>query len=332
MSVESPSGAPGGRSTGPSTPRPPRLRERAAREVPGWAACVVAALGAVGCLVLTALSEGCLPGFAEWPDSYPSPALQAARVAAVVCAVLACFAVAGLTRGADGVATVLSRRRGYRGTVRGTGLVWVSPLLGRHRVDVRLRHWRTDEIHAVDLHGIALRAETLVVWRIRDTARAMFAVVDYEKYLAAVVEAAVVKVMAAMPGEACEGDGPSLRDNEELAARLTAVVASECRPVGLEVFYVRPSRVGYAPDMAAAMRQQQLLALDARLRQTVVDNLLNTVEDTVEGLSRREMASLDARQRSKLMCDLTVAFYAARGAAPLSARELPGAPGDRQGA
>ena len=79
---------------------------------------------------------------------------------------------------------------GYRGTVRRTGLIWVNPLLLRRRVDVRLRHWRSEPMPAVDANGVALRVVVLVVWRVRDTARATLGVEDHESYLRECVEAA----------------------------------------------------------------------------------------------------------------------------------------------
>ncbi|MFJ8311888.1 MULTISPECIES: SPFH domain-containing protein [unclassified Streptomyces] len=318
-----------GPRSGARPPRPPHLREREARVVPGRIAVALAAAATIGCLVLGALSAGWfvpeLTGRADIQLS--APAASALRAAASLCLALVCFAVLGLTWGGDGTATVLSRRRGYRGTFRGTRLVWVPPWLRRRRVDVRLRHWRTEGIRAVDGDGIALSVVILVVWRVRDTARAVFGVADHEKYLTAVVEAAVVKVLATMPRHAFGTEGPSLRDSEWLSARLTTEVAAGCRAVGLDVYSVQPSRVDYAPDMATAMRRQQIFALDARLREAVADNLVDTVNDTVERLAERDMVHLDERQRGKLICDLAVAFYAARGSAPLLAKEPPGDPG-----
>ncbi|MFI6683186.1 SPFH domain-containing protein [Streptomyces sp. NPDC050485] len=313
---------------GVRSPRPPHLRERAARVAPGWLAVASAVLATLGCLWLGVLSsEWYVPGLnSRTGAASSSAATSALRAGASLCLAFACFATLGLTWGGDGTATVLRRRRGYRGTYRGTGLVWVPPWLRRRRVDVRLRHWRTEGIRAVDGDGIELSAAILVVWQVRDTARAVFGVADHETYLTAVVEAAVVKVLATMPCHAFGAGEPSLRDSEWLSARLTTAVAADCRAVGLDVYSVQPSRIDYAPDMAAAMRRQQIFSLDARLREAVADNLVDTVHDTVERLADRNMVHLDDRQRGKLVCDLAVAFYAARGSAPLLAKEPPSPP------
>ncbi len=100
----------------------------------------------------------------------------------------------------------------YRGTVRRTGLLWVNPLLLRRRVDVRLRHWRSEPVPAADANGVALRVVVLVVWRVRDTARATLGVEDHETYLRECVEAALARVPVEMPGGRAGGRGRGGRD------------------------------------------------------------------------------------------------------------------------
>ncbi|MEZ0158732.1 SPFH domain-containing protein, partial [Streptomyces griseorubens] len=132
-----------------------------------------------------------------------------------------------------GRAWVLELFGRYRGTVRGTGLLWVNPLLLRRRVDVRLRHWRGEPFPAADRGGVALRVSLLVVWRVRDTARATLGVEDHEGYLRACVEAALLRVPVAAPG-AGRGAVQATQD------ALTRLVATDAGPVGVEVCAVRP--------------------------------------------------------------------------------------------
>src|SRR5690606_40529078 len=100
----------------------------------------------------------------------------------------------GLARGRTGRAWVLGLFGRYRGTVRRTGLLWVNPLLLRRRVDVRLRHWRSEPMPAADRGGMALRVVVTVVWRVRDTARATLGVEDHETYLRECDEAALLRL------------------------------------------------------------------------------------------------------------------------------------------
>ncbi len=187
-----------------------------------------------------------------------------AALAVLVLVVMVAFG--GLGRGRAGYAWVLSLFGDYRGTVRRSGLVWVSPLLLRRRIDVRLRHWRSEPMDAVDANGVALRVVVLVVWQIRDTARAMLAVEDHTQYLREQVEAAMARVLSQLPADAFHDTAPTLRDAEAVGDALTRMLAAEAAPVGIDIFSAQPTRIEYAPEIAAAMRRRQVAALDARQR------------------------------------------------------------------
>ncbi|TXS40583.1 SPFH domain-containing protein [Streptomyces sp. uw30] len=295
-------------------PRPepevdPDLVERPARVLPGAAGVLAGACGAAGCLAAS-----------WWAGVLPPPAVAALGLPASAGAGLgpaqwAAYAGAGglgllgfggLARGRTGRAWVLGLFGRYRGTVRRTGLMWVNPLLLRRRVDVRLRHWRSEPMPAADGNGVALRAVVLVVWRVKDTARALLGVEDHESYLRECVEAALARVPVEMPG------GP--RGSVEAAADvLTRLVARDAAGVGLEVFSVRPVRMEYAPEVAAAMHRRRIAALDARDRATMVTSVVDSVEDTVTRLTMRGLVELDDYERKALVKDLTVAFCAGRG-------------------
>jgi regulator of protease activity HflC (stomatin/prohibitin superfamily) len=194
----------------------------------------------------------------------------------------------------------------YRGTVRRSGLLWVNPLLLRRRVDVRLRHWRSEPVPAADSGGVALRVVVLVVWRVRDTARATLGVEDHETYLRECVEAALARVPVEMPGGAKGA-------TDAAAEALTRLVAADAAAVGLEVFSVQPVRVEYAPEVAAAMHRRRIAALDAQHRASVLTSVVDSVEDTVTRLTTRGLVELDDYERKALVKDLTVAFCAGRG-------------------
>jgi hypothetical protein len=287
----------------------PDLVERPARVLPGAAGVLAGACGAAGCVV-TSWWAGVLPPLAV--EALRLPAISGAGFGPVQWAAyagagaLGLFGLGGLARGRTGRAWVLDLFGRYRGTVRRSGLLWVNPLLLRRRVDVRLRHWRSEPVPASDGSGVALRVVVLVVWRVRDTARAMLGVEDHEAYLRECVEAALARVPVETPG------GPR-GAGDAAGETLTRLVTTDAAPVGLEVFSVQPVRVEYAPEVAAAMHRRRMAALDAQHRASVLTSVVDSVEDTVTRLTVRGLVELDDYERKALVKDLTVAFCAGRG-------------------
>ncbi|MFH8409506.1 SPFH domain-containing protein [Streptomyces sp. NPDC018019] len=296
----------------------PGLVEHRGFSVSGWLALFAGLLTVAGTVAFL-WWRGMLPasvvratGLAI--DVGPAPHLWEWAVAGLG-GVLALCAFGGLARGRVGSAWVLSLCGRYRGSVRRTGLVWISPLVLRRRVDVRLRHWRSEAMPAVDAEGIQLRVVVLVVWRVRDTARALLAVRDHTAYLREQVESAMARVLSQLPADAFHEEAPTLRDSEAVGEALTRILSADCRPVGIEVFSVQPTRIEYAPEVAAAMQRRQIAAIDAKHRDSVLTSVVDAVDDTVHRLTSRGLVELDDYERKALVKDLTVAFYTARGSA-----------------
>jgi hypothetical protein len=311
---------------GPVRPRPvpqvdPELVERPARALPGVAGVLAGACGVAGC-VLTSWWAGVLPEVVRAASGLPAsleaglgPAQWAAYAGA---GALGLFGFGGLTRGRTGRAWVLGLFGRYRGTVRRTGLMWVNPLSLRRRVDVRLRHWRSEPMQAVDANGVALRVVVLVAWRVKDTARAVLGIENHEQYLRECVEAALSRVVSGLPADVPPSalvKDATLRNTEAVGESLTRLVAADTAPVGLEVFSAQPTRIEYAPEVAAVMQRRQVAALDAQHRDTVLASVVDSVEDTVTRLTMRGLVELDDYERKALVKDLTVAFCTGRGEA-----------------
>ncbi|MFE2061649.1 SPFH domain-containing protein [Streptomyces sp. NPDC059467] len=296
-------------------PRPaaavdPSLVERPAGVLPGVAG-VAAGLGGVAGGLAATWWAGALPplvAHALYLPAYAGAGAGFGPAQWAACAgagALCLFGFGGLARGVTGRAWVLGLFGRYRGTVRRTGLVWINPLLVRRRVDIRLRHWRSEEMPAADGNGVALRVVVLVVWRVRDTARAVLGVEDHETYLRECVEAALARVPVEPAGTA--------RGSVEVAAdALTRLVSADAAGIGLEVFSVRPVRVEYAPEVAPAMQRRRIAALDARQRAGMLAGVVDSVEDTVTRLTMRGLVELDDYERKVLVRDLTVAFCSGR--------------------
>ncbi|MFJ8625866.1 SPFH domain-containing protein [Kitasatospora sp. NPDC093550] len=313
-------------ATAGTSRRPPRadqaLREHGATTLPGWTALLVVLLGLAGVLFVL-LRTGVIPHWDVLPD-LRGPAARASGRAEVDAAPLAGIgaagllvvcALAGLLANAGGETRVLTRWGRYRGTVRRTGLVWVNPLLRRHRVDVRLRHWRSEPVKAVDRTGTPIVVRLLIVWRVKDTARALLAIEDHEGYLREQVQAVLTRTASTLPCDSNAAPGPALRDGQWFADELTRALAAEVAPAGLEVYSAQPLGLDYAPEVAESMRRRRLADLDAGLRTVLVDDAVEAAALAVRRLERATAHELDEAARSALMEQLLVAFVAPAGVA-----------------
>ncbi|MEU6231485.1 SPFH domain-containing protein [Kitasatospora sp. NPDC047058] len=324
--VELPEVTPAGAVAASTARRPPRadqaVREHAAAVLPGWIALLALLTGLAG-LLLVLLHAGVVPSWEGLPD-LRGPAARASGVAeadarsiaAVAAAgLLAVVSLAGLLANAGGETRVLTRWGRYRGTVRRTGLVWVNPLLRRRRVDVRLRHWRSEPVKVVDRTGTPIVVRLLIVWRVKDSARALLAIEDHESYLREQVQAVLTRTASTLPCDSNAAPGPALRDGEWFADELTRSLAAEVAPAGLEVYSVQPLALDYAPEVAESMRRRRLAELDAGLRTVLVDDAVEAAALAVRRLERATAHELDEAARSALMEQLLVAFVAPAGVA-----------------
>ncbi|MFI0979601.1 SPFH domain-containing protein [Streptomyces sp. NPDC021093] len=303
------------------TPVPQGPVERPGPAGPGWAA-VIAGLGAVAGCGAVLWWVGLVPGPLRVLLGLPVRTYDGigtagwGALAALVTVGLCAFG--GLARGREGYASVLTLFGAYRGSVRRTGLVWLSPLLVRRRVDVRLKHWRSEPLATVDRNGIALRVVVLVVWRVADTARATLTVADHTGYLRGQVEAGLARVLSRLPVDALSaaadsGGTRTLRDTAAVGDALTREVAERTAAAGIEVFSVQPVRIEYAPEVAEAMRRRNLAALEAKDRDRALASVVDAVEDTVRRLTARGLVGeLDDYERKALVRELTVAYLGGR--------------------
>ncbi|GAA5004410.1 SPFH domain-containing protein [Kitasatospora paranensis] len=320
-----------GQAEAPAARRPPRVdqavRERHALALPGWLALLVLLLGAVGIAVIVARA-GLLPQIEALPDlrldavrrSGPVGLTDPEIAGVTAVGLLLVLVLGGLLSNPGGEARVLTRWGRYRGTVRRAGLVWVNPLARRRRVDVRLRHWRSDPVTVTDRTGTPIVVRLLVVWRVRDTARAVLSVADFEAYLREQIHAVLTRTASRLPCDSNSAPGPALRDGQWFADELSRALAAEAHAAGLEVYSAQPVALEYAPEVAESMRRRRLADLDAGLRTVLVDDAVEAAALAVRRLERATAHELDEAARSALMEQLLVAFVAPAGvSAPVPA-------------
>ncbi|WP_405012489.1 SPFH domain-containing protein [Kitasatospora sp. NBC_01539] len=315
---------PGPEAETPAARRPPRVdqavRERHALTLPGWLALLMLLAGAAGVLAIL-VRAGVLPEFEALPDIRTDAVrrggpvgLTAPEIAAVAgLGLMLVTVLAGLLSNPGGEARVLTRWGRYRGTVRRAGLLWVNPLVRRRRVDVRLRHWRSDPVTVTDRTGTPIVVRLLVVWRVRDTARAVLSVAEHEAYLREQIHAVLSRTASRLPCDSNSGPGPALRDGQWFADELSRALAAEAHAAGLEVYSAQPLALEYAPEVAESMRRRRLADLDAGLRTVLVDDAVEAAALAVRRLERATAHELDEAARSALMEHLLVAFVAPAG-------------------
>ncbi|WP_326698869.1 SPFH domain-containing protein [Streptomyces sp. NBC_01754] len=262
------------------------VREFRARPVLSGTLALLCAMLCGGALTAIATRPQAVGRWTDLPE--PSPPLLAALTAAVL------LAAGGLLRNQEGHAVVLTRWGRYRGTVRRSGLVWVNPFVRRHRVDIRLRHFQGGTLHAVDRVGHPVVVGVLIVWRVKDTARAVFTVDDHEEFLGEQAVASVTETVSMLPCDRFSTPGPTLRDGTWFGEEATRRLASETAPAGLEVYSVQQLSLGYDAEVSDAIHRLRNAELDAELRTTVIGDAVDIARAALDRIRADEGDGEDA--------------------------------------
>ncbi|GAA6756778.1 SPFH domain-containing protein [Thermus sp. 93170] len=202
----------------------------------------------------------------------------------------------------------------YVGSVREEGFHFANPLAARRRVSLRVHNFTSDRLKVNDAQGNPIEIAAVVVWRVVDTAKALFQVENYEAFVAIQAEAAIRALASRYPYDA---EGRSLRGNpEEVAEELKAEVEERLRVAGVEVLEARITHLAYAPEVAQAMlRRQQALAVIAA-RKLIVEAAVDMVKEALAGLEAQGLA-LDEERRAAMVNNLMVALVAEAQAQPV---------------
>ena len=257
----------------PTCPRcpTPRVREFAAHSIGGGLALL---LGLLGLLVGVALIVG---GRRGWPRTGGKAALI---VLGILLALAAFFAMCGLNMVAPGEARVVQLFGRYRGTIRTDGLRWVNPLTSRAKISTRVRNHETAVLKVNDAYGNPIELAAVVVWKVEDTAQALFEVDDFLEFVATQTEAAVRHIAIEYPYDAHDEDGLSLRGNaEEITEKLAVELHARVEAAGVQIIESRFTHLAYAPEIASAMLQRQQAGAVVAARRQIVDGAVGMVED-----------------------------------------------------
>ena len=269
--------------------------------------------GFLGVVVMLGLFAGAIVLFAQ-AESSGNDAFGALGGLA---ALLGAMAAASLTIVQPGTTQVVQFFGRYVGTVRQAGLVWLAPLTTHRRVSVRVRNFETGHLKVNDATGNPVEIAAIVVWQVADTAKATFAVEDYQGFIETQSEAAVRHVAGAYPYDAAE-DAESLRGaTDQVSLELAHEVAARVVAAGLEILEVRISHLAYAPEIAQAMLQRQQAAAVVAARSRIVEGAVGMVQMALEQLSREGIVELDEERKAAMVSNLLVVLCGDSRATPV---------------
>ncbi|QDU65569.1 SPFH domain-containing protein [Engelhardtia mirabilis] len=208
----------------------------------------------------------------------------------------------------------------YRGTVRTDGFWWINPFTSKHKVSLKAHNMASQKIKVNDQVGNPIEIGAVVVWRIADTAQAMFDVEDYEEYVDIQVEAAVRKLASSHPYDEHDtsADVVSLRgDTEQVTGELQVALGERLERAGVEVVEARISHLAYAPEIASAMLQRQQAQAIIAARRQIVEGAVGMVQDALELLKAGDVVELDDERRATLVGNLLVVLCSQESAQPV---------------
>ncbi len=239
-------------------------------------------------------------------------------IAFVVVIVLAGLASAGFFTVAPNEGRVLQLFGAYRGTAKEEGLRWANPFYTKRRISMRVRNFESARLKVNDTDGNPIEIAAIVVWRVVDTAEAVFQVDDYENYVKVQTESAVRNLATHYPYDAHLEGQLSLRGStDEVAKGLKAEIQDRLAKAGVEVIEARISHLAYAPEIAAAMLRRQQAGAIIAARQKIVEGAVGMVDMALDLLAKSGRVQLDEERKAAMVSNLLVVLCADREAQPV---------------
>jgi len=224
----------------------------------------------------------------------------------------------GLIMVAPGEARVLQFLGRYVGTVRTDGLRFVNPFTVRRRISTRIRNHETAVTKVNDADGNPIEIAAVVVWRITDTARAVFEVDDYDEFVTIQAETAVRHIATSYPYDAHGVGQLSLRENaSEITEKLSAEIAARVEAAGVEVIESRITHLAYASEIAGAMLRRQQAGAVVAARQRIVEGAVGMVQLALQELADQEVVELDEERKATMVSNLLVVLCSDRDTQPV---------------
>jgi regulator of protease activity HflC (stomatin/prohibitin superfamily) len=244
----------------------------------------------------------------------PGPYLGLAAVAAFfgILVLKGCFIIG------PNEARVLTLFGKYAGTVKQTGPRWANPFTTKRPVSLRARNFETAKIKVNDIEGNPIEIGAVVVWKVTDTAQAMFDVENFGSYVQIQAEAAVRNLAMHHPYDSHDDNVVSLRgQSDHVAEQLRKEINERIRSAGVEVVDARIAHLAYAPEIAQAMLQRQQAGAIIAARQRIVEGAVSMVEMALDQLAKRGIVELDPERKAAMVSNLLVVLCGERATQPV---------------
>jgi hypothetical protein len=239
-------------------------------------------------------------------------------VLCVIAMVASIVGLAGLFTVAPNQGQVLQLFGAYRGTAREEGLRWANPFYTKKRISMRVRNFESAHLKVNDTDGNPIEIAAIVVWRVVDTAEAVFEVDDYEHYVKVQTESAVRNLATHYPYDTHIDGQLSLRGStDEVAKRLKHEIQDRLSKAGVEAIEARISHLAYAQEIAAAMLRRQQAGAIIAARQKIVEGAVGMVDMALELLEKSNKVHLDEERKATMVSNLLVVLCASHDAQPV---------------
>ncbi|HEX3590614.1 MAG TPA: SPFH domain-containing protein [Pseudonocardiaceae bacterium] len=286
----------------------PRVEERPAQGAPGPVLLAVGLVVIIAGIVLFRLGVGNLGG------GLVSGLLVALGVIVFAAGVLTMTGLTGITPGQARVVQLFGR---YVGTARTPGLRWFNPFTKRRPVSTRIRNHETAVTKVNDADGNPIEIAAVVVWQVRDTARALYEVDDFVAFVNTQAETAVRHIATSYPYDG-DADTVSLRSNaEQITEQLSVEIAARVESAGVHIIESRLTRLAYAPEIAQAMLRRQQASAVVAARARIVEGAVGMVRSALERLDEDNVVELDEERKATMVSNLLVVLCGDRDAQPV---------------
>ena len=206
----------------------------------------------------------------------------------------------------------------YKGTDRATGLRWVWPWMGKKKLSARANNIISEKIKVNDLRGNPIEMAAQVVWRVTDTAQALFDVDDYKAFVKVQIEAAVRTIGSRYPYDDFEHQEVTLRgNNDQVRLELRTELINRLHVAGITVDECGFTHLAYASEIAGAMLRRQQAQAVVAARKTLVEGAVGMVEMALDLLSAKKIVELDVDRRAALVSNLMVVLCSERDTQPV---------------